>query len=506
MKKPSVSVKTEFVNTQILEIAQKNKTDTTVKEIIMLVHKLDIPNGNGLEFSKETTQEYMSTLIDKPVVCKYYEDIDDLGTHEPEYDPETGHIIRLNTISVGSITDVWIDKVDDDSGVEALYAKATIWSYKYPEIARVILEHFENNTSNTSVEVEIYEYGKTEDESIRQAKNYTYLGHCILGSTVMGADPDAAVIGYAEKQIAQAVGQDISTQLNSKEGELKSLSNEFNKGFAIQYHGTLETNSLKFSDVEKYIYNVLNPIDPKTGDREYNYFIRDLYTDHVIVESWNHYDTLYKIPYTVLNDSVTLESKESWEKGVLGFVPSTVEVNSLIGQVKDLQKELDKKMEVAEKVAQEAKKSKEELQNELQAKETKINELNEFVTQQEQKNQEEIKELNSKIEQLTSKVAELEPYKSQVEEAEKAAKITELNERYAPLLGEELMASDEVKALIEEAKEIELNKLVVEKVMEKQAAEKDKQTEINSSNDDLDITPGKQKPLAKQSLKEKYDL
>ncbi len=467
----------------------------------MLVHKVDNPNGNGLDFPKAETEENMATLLNKPIVCKYHEDKDDLGTHEPVFDAETGAVLELNTIAVGSITDVWIDKVNDESDFEALYAKATLWSYKYPAISKVIAEHHNNQTSNTSVEVEIYEYGATMTDVYRPAKRFTYLAHCILGSTIKGADDNSAVIGFAEKQIAQAVLNDKVINQELK-GDETTLADDFNKGIQIRYHGNIETNSLKLHDIESRIYNHLNPLNPKDGTRKYNFFIRDIYNDHAIAEDWADYEILYKIDYEVSGEDIIIAPKDKWEKGSLGFVPSTVEVASLIKEVTELNTQLNSLKEEVEEMSKTNKNenelTKEQFDTELAAKELEINTLTEKVD-----------ELNSLIvghetekATLTAQVNELKPFKEKVELAEKEAKVQELNAKYSPLLGEDALKTEEVAKLISEGNEVELNNLVVKQVIENQGKQK-AETELNSQGEVI-IPAAKATDLTESSYKEKY--
>jgi hypothetical protein len=171
----------------------------------MLVHVLDEPNANELEFTTESTMRYMNTLLDMPLVAKTNVEETNLKGHEPQYD-RFGNIVKLDTIPIGVITDVWIQdyQINNIEYKKALMAKAKVWSYKFPNVYEIIQKLFESGNLATSVEVAIFSF---EDLESRKAGEYEYLGNCLLGEGVMPADSNAGV-----KLIAQALVQDISEE------------------------------------------------------------------------------------------------------------------------------------------------------------------------------------------------------------------------------------------------------------------------------------------------------
>ncbi|MFO1442809.1 hypothetical protein KDN24_06220 [Bacillus sp. Bva_UNVM-123] len=368
----------QSIKSSIIEISSINNV---TKEVTMLIHKIDITNGNGLDFKEEYVEKYKDTLLNKPVVAKYYPLKDDLGDHEPILD-SNGNIIGLETIAIGTIKDSYIDefKIDSETTGKALYAKADLWNYKYPEIIACVEKLFNSNNAESSVEVEIYSYGANPTQEYRYATDYTYIGNCLLGSAILPADNDAGVISVSQKEIAMAAKFDLQNLKGDTEGEKKVPETEiFNKGYEVRYHGKLETSSLKFSEVRSQVYNLLNPINPTSGNRTYNYYIRDMHVDYAVVEDWYDEKTLYKIPYSIVNDQVVISPDSEWQKGSLGFIPEGVEVATLISE-----------------------------------KETEINNLNdqltnvkeELATMKGNKTQE-VVELEAKIVELESKIKEL---------------------------------------------------------------------------------------------------
>lgn len=493
----------QVLNTSIIEISQA-KIDSTAKEIIMLVHKLNHVNENGLDFLKEYTETAMKSLINKPVVCKYWENIDDLGGHEYVVDKKTGKIIELNTIPIGTITDVWIDKISEDDDTEALFAKATLWSYKYPKIIEVIERNFKEGICTSSVEVEIYKYNDDASQDYRYGIEFTYLSNCLLGQAVTPADSDAGILGISDKEIAQAVKHDLEINNELKGDEF--VTEVFNKGIEINYYD-IEVSALKLSNVSTQIYNILNPLNPQNNSRQYNYYIRDVYVGYVICESERDYTELWKIPYAISNDQVVVSSQDEWVKGSIGFIPDGVNLDELQTQVVELNNKILKLQEEVQSSM-----TIEELQAELSTKETeiaefkskveelsqKVTELNETIVSQESTK----KELEEKVTELNSSIEELNQYKEQVETAEKEAKVKELNEKYSKLLSEETLKAETTQELISELKVTELNELVVNEI-----AKQKQEIEVSQKGDgDVVISSKQPEDLLPKDVVSKYGL
>lgn len=493
----------QVLSTNIIEISQA-KTDTTAKEIIMLVHKVNSVNENGLDFLKEYTETAMKSLINKPIVCKYKDNIDDLGGHEHVVDNKTGKIIELNTIPIGTITDVWIEKISEDDDTEALFAKATLWSYKYPKILEVIERNFKVGICTSSVEVEVHKYNDEASQEYRYGIDFTYLSNCLLGQSTSPADNDAGVMSISDKEIAQAIKHDLEIN-NDKEGGV-IVPEVFNKGIDINYHG-IEVSALKLSNVSTQIYNILNPLNPQNNSRQYNYYIRDVYVGYVICESERDYTELWKIPYSITNDQVVISSQDKWIKGSIGFIPDGVSLDDLQSQVIELNNEITKLQEEVK-----SNMNNEELQAELSTKEAeiaefiikvddlekKVKELSETIVSQESTK----KELEVKVTELNSSIDELSKYKEQVETAEKEAKVKEINEKYSKLLPDEVMNAETTQSLINELNVTELNELVVNEV-----AKQKNEIEVNQKGDsDVLISSKQPENLLPSDIVSKYEL
>lgn len=484
----------QSIQSSIIEISS---IDSVSKEITMVVHKIDSVNGNGLDFKEEYVGKFKETIVNKPVVAKYFPLKDDLGDHEAIYD-SSGKIIGLETIAIGTIKEVWIDDlvVDSETTVKALYTKADLWNYKYPEIVSCVEKIFSDGYADTSVEVEIYSYGDNPTQQYRYATDYCYIGNCILGSDVTPADSDAGVISVAQKEIAMAAHKDLQSIEKEMKGD-DTVTEVFNKGIEIKFHG-IEVSSLKLKDVSSQIYNLLNPLNPTNNKRQYNYYIRDVFVDFVICESEHDYSELWKIPYTITDNQVVISAQEQWVKGQLGFIPDGVNLDQLQTQVTELNTKIEELKKEAELHMD---KTIEELQAELATKnteiadfktkleelESKITELNSTVVTQEEAKA----GLEGQITELNSKVEALVPFKEQVEKAEKDAKVAELSAKYSKLLSEETFKSEDVQTAITELNSQQLNEIVVAEI----AKEKIVETASTKTDDTVTIVASKQEDL-----------
>ncbi|KOS61442.1 hypothetical protein FJQ98_16665 [Lysinibacillus agricola] len=480
--------KRQLLTSSIIEISSK---DDVSREIVMLVHKLDTTNANGLDFKENYTETYMNSLINKPVVTKYFDKIEDLGTHEQIVDDD-GNIVGLETIAIGTIKEVWIDKVEDDEDVKALYAKADLWNYKYPEIIACVEKLFNEDNADSSVEVEIYAYEDNPTQDYRVAKEYTYLSNCLLGSSISPADSDAGVISIAQREIAMAVKNDLQKIKNEQKGVNKLAEKElFNKGYKTKFH--IEISELSHDDIRQQIYNFINPVNPTTEERSYKYWIREVFQTYVIVEEWNDSNKLYKIDYSLNDDTVVLSS--DYQQVEITYQVVGTNIN---GELNKLQTELNSTKEELSKMDKTNEAKVVELQNKIEELEAKVVELNSTVVEQ----QEAKTALESQVTELNSTVEKLGKYKEQVETAEKEAKLTELSSRYEKLLSEETFKTTEVQEALQSLDAQKLNEIVVNEVAKSKSI-----TEVNSiTTKDIIVNAKQGENLIPQTILQKYEI
>lgn len=397
---------------------------------------------------------------------------------------------QLLTDQIGSFVDFWKEEIDDANCLMGAIRIAK----RFPNTCEAIIELYNDEELETSCEVLINSYEDITEDGVRKI-GYNEGKNSLIGSAIVTSPAEKRA--KATLLVAEAYEKDIK---NEQKGDVQVSENQFNKGFEIKFHGQFETASLKFSEVANQIYNLLNPVDAKNGGREYNYWIRDHYTEYVIAEDWDDYETLYKIPYSIENDAVTISSKEQWQKGKLGFIPEGVELASLISEketeINELQDKLNKSKEEFELMSEQNTEKTQEFETKVVELQSKIDELNELlVSEQETKSS-----LEGQIAELNSKIEELTPFKEQVEKAEKDAQVAELNEKYSKLLPEDVMKAEETQTLINELKVTELNELVVNEIA-KQKMETEVET-ASKKNDDVLVVASKQEDLVTKNKHE----
>lgn len=393
---------------------------------------------------------------------------------------------KLNTDAIGSFIDFWSETIDD-----ALCLMGRIKIYKrFENTCNAIIELYNSGLLETSCEVLVSAFESVND-GVR-AIHYNDGKNPLIGSAIVtnGAEKRAK----ATLLIAQAHEKDLlegGEKLNNG-----TQTEVFNKGIKINYHGNFETFAIKLNEIESQIYNLLNPIDPKSNNRKYNYYIMDIYNEYVIVEDWNDYRILYKISYRIENDMVVLDSQDDWVSGYSGFIPDGVTIDDLLAERERLTTEL---ASVNEKNKEDLVKMEKELQEQLTKLQekfndlevankdlsTKVDELNEIIISQK-------KELDAKEEmetELNSQIADLTKFKEEVELAKKEAMKKELSEHYSQLISKEVFETEEVKYAIEACDKSKLNEFVVAEVTKKLDSKKQDGEIVTFASKKEDLAP-----------------
>ena len=468
-------------DTSIVEISNK---DPNTREVTLIAHKLDIANSNGLDFKEEYTKTHMNSLINKPLVCSYYAVSDDLGTHE-EIRDQNGKIVELRTLAIGTITDVWIDDLETNDGTSrALYCKGKVWSYKYPQIMNCIENAYNSRNQTSSIEVEIFEYEPNPTMQYRAAKEYSYLGLCLLSRNVQPADKDSGVVSIFQKEVAMAINSDLGLGLNINTNEGGKVVSEkevqFNYGKEMNIH--FELSAMSHDDIRSALWNSVNPKD-SDGNRDYKYWVRDVFNSYVIVSNYET-DESFKMNYSINETENTISiDKESATK----VKQEWVEINSISTEVstEDLEKQIeDLKTEVSTKED-----TIKELQTKIEDLEKEISTKNESLKMTETESNEKILKLGEALTELKTQIAELQPIKEQYnvlqqENIEKeTAQKREVLKQFAlnsKLISEKEIEEDEtIKSMIEACNESGIKGLIADRIVESAMIE------TNTAKDDV---------------------
>lgn len=467
------------LTSKVLELNQSSN------DVFMLINMCILTNDVNLNNAKFTDDfingvvENKETYIGIPLcVNKFKLEGGMYNSLSHEFDQKSG---QLKTQVIGAFSDYWTETDEDNT----LKLMGSVKVYKrYPKVCEAMIELYEGNELEMSCEVLVNGY-ENIDGNVRSI-GYEYDGNVnyLIGSAIV-ANP-AEVRSKATLLIAEALNNDFEGDENLEGNKVE----KFNKGNEIAYHGNLESASLKYEDVGNQIYNILNPINAKTSERQYNYWISDLYVDYVIVEERYDYANLWKIGYKIENDIVILDAEENWVKGYKGFIPEGVVVASILAENETFSAELNIKITELNNQYKEEKQLTEEQIKELQEKaeqlENKVATLEGTIVAQ----AETIKTHETKTTELSTEIESLKPFKEKYEVAEKEAKKAVLVEKFSKILSEEVMKSDIVVAAVNALDEVELNSVVVEQVTKELAT---KQPEVKeetvvvtaSKNEDL---------------------
>ncbi|MEK4907344.1 hypothetical protein [Niallia sp. FSL M8-0099] len=425
----------------------------TKKEVEFILHDFEVSHNNSI-ISKETALKTLHTLKDMPIVCKYHPvsevgaDDDALGSHELylDQDRKSGDtILGLDTVPIGVFTeDGYISTILDENGQEkeVVIGKGILWASRFPNVIGLLKEWNDSGIDVVSSMEILYDSYLFKD-GVEEILSYVYEGHCILNSEERGNHQKvypAYDVSKITKLVAQAVNQEnIDKQLNDKE---VNKVEKFKKVFELSH-----------SDIRSKLYAKL---DATLGENE-DSWISDVYETYFIVNlySWseeNSYDKHFKLNYTKSENDVEIDfdSKvevfltRNWEE----IVPESV------------QSQLNEKDQTI---------------TELQ---TQVNSLTETKNDIENK----FNSASEKVVELTTKVSELEPFKTQFEAKQNEEKLNEKKEFYSKkfeaLKASDTFASDEVQELLnksiyenEDGKQaiLQLNSILVDLVVFEQA-------------------------------------
>lgn len=141
-------------------------------------------NRNNIYVGEEALQKTAWTIIGKPLLWTYNEDMDDVGSHDSSvpcgFVPEQNNLVFSRT----------------DDGRSMLQVSAKIWNY----YSGALIDFFkrDDSTKPVSVELEVIDY--QDKEGTLELLDFAYTGIAILGSKVMPAIPGAKalVVNFSE--------------------------------------------------------------------------------------------------------------------------------------------------------------------------------------------------------------------------------------------------------------------------------------------------------------------
>lgn len=221
---------------EVIDVAEH----TTYLELTSRICYYDEPNlNNDMLPYDETTLEKAKTLINMPVQGKYKVNDDGeptFGSHQMV--KKKDGTIEFGTSSIGTHTDVYIenDNVDVNGTIKnlpCLFAKYRIWK-RYKNVVAAVQRLFNLGKLYSSWEINTYQY--LYDRGIRKVTDYEFLSNCLLGYEYAypsyGTSANAismAQLNDNQLMIAEALSQDLLDENiinNNKEESLLGKKNE----------------------------------------------------------------------------------------------------------------------------------------------------------------------------------------------------------------------------------------------------------------------------------------
>lgn len=412
---------------------------------------------------KEVCEENMQSLVGQYICCKYIPKEenggeDALGDHEVsvEINRDTGmEMMSTNTIPIGHITEVWIED-------EKLWCRATLWLNKFYNTLSFLNEMIENGI-NIPCSVE-YAYSNFEvQEGIQTVKTPIYYeALCILNPIDRG-DAKAVLPAYDCSRFNgfsfnEAIIEDVNKKeekesMNDRNGGADTMENVFVKAL----------NDISLGEQRDKLMVALSRI---LSAEEYNNAwigLYNVYTDYVIYETYcdNAWKT-FRIDYTVQGDEIVVNAESKKEVTLTyGYenVETTQEETSIEGATVSINKkdEEDEEETTDENTDETSDKEEEE---EDEDKKSSKNSTDEPVDEpvatvvDNTKELETIASLNTQIATLQAQVAELLPYKEEIEKKAQEEAFnsvySEYEQKFVGVNAKEEFETDEVQALVKE--------------------------------------------------------
>lgn len=174
----------------------------------------DLDNKNGSYISLDSMKMAEDTLWNKPIIMKLNKFGTDFEEHEPDvipvgFIPKEGSNIHYEEIS----------------GRNYLVVDAIIWKY----YSSATLEIFErDNTKGISMEIQVFEEHKREEDNFIQLDSYAYLAVCLLGSRYETGmyRTTAQVVEFSKEKTLDILDKEWSTFINHNDKDKKISSSE----------------------------------------------------------------------------------------------------------------------------------------------------------------------------------------------------------------------------------------------------------------------------------------
>ena len=436
-------------------------------------------NKNGVALDRNTIENWMSTLKNKPLVGKIkmrYDGEYDFTGHnvrEVEKVDENGNKYReveFDTEAFGTFFDVAIETINDK---EYIVASCEIWK-RFTKACEIIVNRIQEGSLSTSWEISVEKstQGIIDGLMTKIIQAGRFIGHCLLGKNVSPAYDSSGLLEIAstnyDMEFAEALSQDILSQGLDKENEAKEENN---------LQSNIETQVAE-ENVEETV--VETPVADTTESSTETEVTEN--KDETEVSQLTEYDLRKKIceacrakldKWCWISFHFPVE-KEVWlevdgRESELDFVRMTYTVENDTITVSDPE---DVKLTVS-----------------IAEVNTKIAELEAEVSTKD----EAIIKSGEEIARLKTEISELSPFKEKFEKAEQERIENELKEKKETIISsitksglitrEEIEASEELKGYVENLDEKSLKAVLADRYI---ASLSENNTEVSESKTEVE--------------------
>ena len=436
-------------------------------------------NKNGVALDRNTIENWMSTLKNKPLVGKIkmrYDGEYDFTGHnvrEVEKVDENGNKYReveFDTEAFGTFFDVAIETINDK---EYIVASCEIWK-RFTKACEIIVNRIQEGSLSTSWEISVEKstQGIIDGLMTKIIQAGRFIGHCLLGKNVSPAYDSSGLLEIAstnyDMEFAEALSQDILSQGLDKENEAKEENN---------LQSNIETQVAE-ENVEETV--VETPVAETTESSTETEVTEN--KDETEVSQLTEYDLRKKIceacrakldKWCWISFHFPVE-KEVWlevdgRESELDFVRMTYTVENDTITVSDPE---DVKLTVS-----------------IAEVNTKISELEAEVSTKD----EAIIKSGEEIARLKTEISELSPFKEKFEKAEQERIENELKEKKETIISsitksglitrEEIEASEELKGYVENLDEKSLKAVLADRYI---ASLSENNTEVSETKTEVE--------------------
>lgn len=434
---------------RIIEIAEESQGNDIYMTLKLVLLTSEV-NLNKIQYSEDFINEIAENkekYISIPLVAEMNKLEDgkyDNLTHKQN--KKTG---QFGTQMIGSFVDF---ETNQNGDVLELIGTARI-PKRFAKTCEAIQELYDEGNLKFSYEIAVGEYKvQSGTKYVDKSENNFLIAMCVVSTPAV---PKATAL-----MLVAALESDFNIE---NEGDIMTRNKEITcEEFFANTKVHYENAELDLNQIQRKIYLSLRSL---LGDDWYNYDIKDMYSDYVIIS--NYYDgDYYKVEYSISNDEVVLSEKVKVTKTYL-----TKEDNEMTLA------EIQAKLEIAEAKIKELEATVTDKDNIIAEKDGVIAEKETVIAEKDGKVTELSEQVNKLSESVVLKdneIAELKPAKEELDkinlekaEAEKVEKKSALKDKYSKLLAESIMSLPEIAEAIEKLDETVLQAKVVEAALEK---------------------------------------